>query len=197
MHVAGFSDALECAVQVKLDGSLAILVVSIPALIILKLFAWLDRKLENNKDAEDIFTILRQYADAGNEDRPYGERVSILEEDDFELGDTMQISGVPFAVTDWSQVERIEHKGESGMAYWRTREFGGIRVRMVEYTPKYLANHWCAKGHVLLCIEGQLETELKDGRKFTLTPGMSYQVADNAESHRSFTKNGAKLFIVD
>jgi hypothetical protein len=86
----------------------------------------------------------------------------------------VQISGVLFAVTDWSQVERVEHKGESGIAYWRTREFSGIRVRMVEYTPGYLANHWCAKGHVLLCIEGQLETELKDGRKFTLTPGMSY-----------------------
>ena len=109
----------------------------------------------------------------------------------------MQMSGIPFALTDWTQVERTEHKGETGTAYWRTRNFGDIRVRIVEYTPGYLADHWCSKGHVLLCLEGQLGTELKDGRKFTLTPGMSYQVADNAEAHRSSTATGAKLFIVD
>ena len=72
-----------------------------------------------------------------------------------------------------------------------------IRVRMVEYTPGYLADHWCSKGHILLCLEGELHTELADGRRFTLTPGVSYQVADNAEPHRSFTSTGAKLFIVD
>ncbi|MGV8921284.1 MAG: DHCW motif cupin fold protein [Pseudomonas sp.] len=109
----------------------------------------------------------------------------------------MQISGIPFGTTDWSQVERTEHKGVQGVAYWRTRSFGGIRVRMVEYTPGYLADHWCTKGHILLCVDGELQTELEDGRKFTLTPGVSYQVADNAESHRSYTASGAKLFIVD
>lgn len=109
----------------------------------------------------------------------------------------MRITGISFGVTDWAGVEATEHKGESGAAYWRTRNFGDIRVRMVEYTPGYLADHWCVKGHILLCVEGELETELKDGRKFTLRPGMSYQVADEAEPHRSFTKEGAKLFIVD
>ncbi len=109
----------------------------------------------------------------------------------------MQMSGIPFVLTDWAQVECTQHKGETGTAYWRTRNFGNIRVRMVEYTPRYLADHWCSKGHVLLCIEGQLDTELRDGRRFTLTPGMSYQVADNAEAHRSSTAKGAKLFIVD
>jgi hypothetical protein len=109
----------------------------------------------------------------------------------------MQIDGIPFGTTDWSQIEPTEHKGETGMAYWRTRQFGPIRVRMVEYTPGYLADHWCVKGHVLLCTAGELHTELKDGRKFTLEPGMSYQVADNAEPHRSYTEVGAKLFIVD
>jgi hypothetical protein len=109
----------------------------------------------------------------------------------------MDISGIPFGTTDWSQIEAIEHQGETGAAYWRTRQFGPIRVRMVEYTPGYLANHWCVKGHILLCTEGRLHTELKDGRKFTLEPGMSYQVADNAEPHRSYTEVGAKLFIVD
>jgi hypothetical protein len=109
----------------------------------------------------------------------------------------MEMAGIPFEVTDWSSVERTEHPGETGVAYWRTRTFGGIRVRMVEYSPGYLADHWCEKGHVLLCLEGQLETELRDGRKVVLTPGTSYQVADRAAPHRSFTAAGAKLFIVD
>jgi hypothetical protein len=109
----------------------------------------------------------------------------------------VQISDIPFVLIDWAQVQRTEHKGETGTAYWQTCNFEDIRVRMVEYTPGYRADHWCSKGHVLLCIEGQLDTELKDGRKFTLTPGMSYQVADHAEAHRSSTAKGAKLFIVD
>jgi hypothetical protein len=112
-------------------------------------------------------------------------------------GESMQISDIPFGTTYWSTVEATEHKGETGMAYWRTRSFGGIRVRMVEYSAGYLANHWCTKGHILLCLEGELHTELADGREFVLTPGVSYQVADNAEPHRSFTRSGAKLFIVD
>jgi hypothetical protein len=109
----------------------------------------------------------------------------------------VEMSGIAFGVTDWAQVERSEHKGEVGTAYWRTRNFGSIRVRMVEYSAGYLADHWCSKGHVLLCLEGHLHTELKDGRKFILTPGMSYQVADDAEAHRSSTETGTKLFIVD
>lgn len=109
----------------------------------------------------------------------------------------MDINQLPFGLTDWSQIERTEHPGETGAAYWRTQQFGPIRVRMVEYTPGYLADHWCAKGHILLCLEGELLTELDDGREFLLTPGVSYQVADNAEQHRSSTKTGAKLFVVD
>jgi hypothetical protein len=109
----------------------------------------------------------------------------------------MQMTGIPFGTTDWSSIERIEHKGETGVANWRTQDFGSIRVRMVEYSPGYLADHWCVKGHILLCLEGELHTELKDGRKVVLKPGMSYQVADNTEPHRSFTKVGATLFIVD
>jgi hypothetical protein len=109
----------------------------------------------------------------------------------------VHISGMPFGTTDWSTIEPTEHQGENGAAYWRTRTFGDIRVRMVEYTPGYIANHWCEKGHILLCLEGELHTELADGRRFTLTPGTSYQVADGAEPHRSSTAIGAKLFIVD
>lgn len=109
----------------------------------------------------------------------------------------MQISGIPFTTIGWSQIKQTEHKGESGMAYWRTQHFGDIRVRMVEYTPGYLADHWCSKGHIIFCVEGELKTELEDGRIFTLKPGMSYQVSDNEEPHRSYTEIGAKLFVVD
>lgn len=109
----------------------------------------------------------------------------------------MKMEDIPFGTTDWAGVEATEHKGTTGIARWRTRQFGDIRVRMVEYSPGYLADHWCSKGHILLCLEGTLETELADGRRFTLTPGTSYQVADGAEPHRSSTRDGARLFIVD
>ena len=109
----------------------------------------------------------------------------------------MEISSIPFGTTDWTTIAPTQHQGERGMALWRTRQFGNIRVRMVEYTPGYLADHWCVKGHILLCLEGELHTELEDGRTFVLKPGMNYQVADNAEPHRSSTAVGAKLFIVD
>jgi hypothetical protein len=109
----------------------------------------------------------------------------------------MNMSGIPFGTTDWSSVEKAEQKGEKGFSTSRTRMFGAIRVRMVEYSAGYLADHWCQKGHILFCVSGELHTELKDGRKFTLRPGMSYQVADGAEPHRSSTATGAQLFIVD
>lgn len=109
----------------------------------------------------------------------------------------MHLNDIPFGTTDWSRVEPTLHPGTTGTATWRTRTFGDLRVRLVEYSPGYLADHWCAKGHILLCLEGELHTELKDGRTFVLTPGTSYQVADDTEPHRSATAAGAKLFIVD
>lgn len=109
----------------------------------------------------------------------------------------MQMSDIPFGTTDWETVPSTEHAGETGKAIWRTRQFGALRVRMVEYLPGYLADHWCSKGHILLCLAGELHTDLDDGRRFVLRPGMSYQVADHAEAHRSSTPCGAKLFIVD
>lgn len=109
----------------------------------------------------------------------------------------MKIHDVPFVTTDWGHIPSTEHPGETGKALWRTLEIGNIRVRMVEYSANYAADHWCTRGHVLLVLEGELITELKDGRKFVITPGMSYQVASDAESHRSSSIMGAKLFIVD
>jgi hypothetical protein len=109
----------------------------------------------------------------------------------------MRIEDVAFCTTAWDAVPASEHKGETGTAIWRTLETGNIRVRMVEYTPGYRADHWCSRGHVLLVLAGELVTELRDGRRFVMTPGTSYQVAEDAQPHRSETTIGAKLFIVD
>src|SRR5262249_24606735 len=109
----------------------------------------------------------------------------------------MRISGISFGTTDWSQVPPTLHSAEAGSAIWRTQQFGEIRAGVVESSAGYLADHWCDKGHILLCLAGELETELRDGRRMTLKAGMSYQVADNTMAHRSSTKTGATLFIVD
>ena len=109
----------------------------------------------------------------------------------------MHMTEIPFGITDWATIDPIEHPGETGVATWRTCTFGTIRVRMVEYSAGYLADHWCNKGHILLCLSGELETELQDGRSVALRPGMSYQVADDTLPHRSRTATGAVLFIVD
>jgi quercetin dioxygenase-like cupin family protein len=109
----------------------------------------------------------------------------------------MKMSQIPFGITDWEHIERVEKSAQAGQAFWQTQQFGDIRVRKVQYTPGYVSDHWCVKGHILLCLEGELSTELEDGRVFTLKAGMSYQVADNAEPHRSTSPLGATLFIVD
>lgn len=109
----------------------------------------------------------------------------------------MNMHNIPFGTTDWSKIQAVEKSAQAGKAFWRTQQFGDLRVRMVEYTAGYVSDHWCVKGHILLCLAGELHTELEDGRIFTLKPGMSYQVADNAEPHRSSAPLGAKLFIVD
>ena len=110
----------------------------------------------------------------------------------------MKLPTSPFTVTDWSNVSPTVHPGETGQALWRTLNIGELRVRMVEYSPDYLADHWCDRGHVLYVVTGELDTELRDGRRFTLKPGMSYQVSDFGDAaHRSSTTTGATLFIVD
>jgi hypothetical protein len=110
----------------------------------------------------------------------------------------LKIPKLPFTATDWSSVPATEHPGTTGMATWRTLEIGDMRVRVVDYSPGYLADHWCDRGHILYVVEGELDTELKDGRSFKLTAGMSYQVSDFGDApHRSSTRTGAKLFVVD
>jgi quercetin dioxygenase-like cupin family protein len=114
-----------------------------------------------------------------------------------QVHEAMDMKNIPFGITEWSQIAPVKHKGQAGTAWWRTQQFDSLRVRMVEYSAGYLADHWCSKGQILLCLEGELQTEFADGRKFVLTPGMSYQVSDHAEAHRSYTSTGVKLFIVD
>ena len=109
----------------------------------------------------------------------------------------MRIDDVPFAITDFAQVPPVEHPGETGKAVWRTIERGNLRVRIVEYSAGYKADHWCSRGHVVFVLQGELTTELQGGSRFVMKPGMSYQVSDGAEAHRSVTASGATLFIVD
>ena len=109
----------------------------------------------------------------------------------------MYMPHLPFEAIDWSSVEPTTHPGEQGVARWRTRHAGEIRVRIVDYSPGYVADHWCEKGHVLFCLEGELRTQLKNGQMVILRPGMSYQVGDGSQAHRSSSPDGAKLFIVD
>lgn len=110
----------------------------------------------------------------------------------------MKIQGVPFALVNWNEVASSEHPGKNGKATWRTFEEGNVRVRMVDYTPGFILDHWCGRGHVLLVLQGELVIELMDGRKFTLHSGTSFQVEDNETNpHRLRTEVGARVFIVD
>ena len=109
----------------------------------------------------------------------------------------MNTSAIPFQLTSWQDVPVTVYKGETGEAYWRTKMFGDLRIRMVEYSPNYKADHWCEKGHIIYCIEGEMTTEMADGSLHVLTQGMTYQVSDNMSSHRTFSQQGVKLLIID
>jgi hypothetical protein len=104
---------------------------------------------------------------------------------------------IPFQSIDWSVVPKTEHKGETGAAFWQTVQLPKLRIRIVEYTAGYLADHWCQKGHIVHCLEGEFVSESEDGNHNHLTPGMTYVVTDELSSHRSATKNGVKLLIID
>ena len=104
---------------------------------------------------------------------------------------------IPFQTIDWSMIPKTEHKGETGTAYWQTLQLPGLRIRMVEYTANYLADHWCRKGHIVHCLEGEFVSESEDGQTSVMTEGMTYVVTDELSSHRSVTKGGVKLLIID
>ena len=109
----------------------------------------------------------------------------------------MTSNSIPFQTTDWSRIPKITRQGETGFAYSQTLQFGVLRIRMVEYSENYKADHWCEKGHIIYCLEGEMETELSNGEKYLLTKGMTYQVSDDMSSHRSSSKEGVKLMVID
>lgn len=104
---------------------------------------------------------------------------------------------IPFQTIDWASIPKIEHIGETGTSFWQTVEFPGLRIRIVEYSKGYLADHWCHKGHIVHCLEGSFVTELENDKKLTLTAGNTYVVSDEMSSHRSFAADGVKLLIID
>jgi len=107
------------------------------------------------------------------------------------------MNNIPFTSIDWTTVTKEEHKGETGIAYWQTTQFNGLRIRIVEYSANYTGDHWCKKGHIVHCLDGEFTTELATGEKITLTKGNTWMVSDELSSHRSVTAKGVKLFIVD
>jgi len=109
----------------------------------------------------------------------------------------MNKKNIPFQTIDWTTIPKTEHTGETGIAYWQTMQFDGLRIRLVEYSKGYVADHWCTKGHIVYCLEGDFVSELNDGEKFILTKGMTYVVTDELSSHRSSTENGVKVLIID
>jgi quercetin dioxygenase-like cupin family protein len=109
----------------------------------------------------------------------------------------MQLSTFPFSITDFSTIEAEIKQGTTGYAEWRTVFRDEIRIRLVTYSPDYSADHWCHKGHIIFCAEGEMETELENGTKHLLKKGMLYTVGDNSDAHRSYSKNGCTIFIVD
>jgi quercetin dioxygenase-like cupin family protein len=109
----------------------------------------------------------------------------------------MKLSPFPFSITDFSTIEAIIHNGITGHAEWKILYRDDVRIRLVTYSPNYLADHWCSKGHIIFCVEGEMETELENGTKHLLQKGMLYTVGDNSDAHRSFSKDGCTLFIVD
>ncbi|HNW56375.1 MAG TPA: DHCW motif cupin fold protein [Bacteroidales bacterium] len=104
---------------------------------------------------------------------------------------------IPFNTIDWSLIPRIEHKGENGSAFWQTIQFEGLRIRKVEYSKGYMADHWCQKGHIVHCLEGEFISELHNGEEFLIKKGMTYVVSDELSSHRSKTRDGVMLLIID
>lgn len=107
------------------------------------------------------------------------------------------MNNILFTAIDWTNVEKVEHKGKTGIAYWQTLQFGNLRMRLVEYSKNYFADHWCKKGHIVHCLEGEFKSELENGENYILTKGMSYIVTDDQSSHRSISKDGVKLLIID
>jgi hypothetical protein len=107
------------------------------------------------------------------------------------------MNSIPFQVIDWLTIEATEHAGETGTAFWQTLQFEGLRIRIVTYSAGYMADHWCAKGHIVHCLEGEVENQLITGEANVLKPGMTYIVSDDASQHRSYSPNGVKLLIVD
>src|SRR6478672_9339961 len=104
---------------------------------------------------------------------------------------------IPFQTIDWAAIPRSEHRGEAGTSFWRTLEFEGLRLRMVEYSPGYFADHWCKRGHLVHCLEGSFVSELSTGERLTLQKGDSYIVSDDLSSHRSSSAQGVSLLIID
>ena len=111
---------------------------------------------------------------------------------------TMYITEVPYTNINWDEVPITKHSGETGFAYRRIFETGNVRLRLVEYSPGYRADHWCCRGHVIHLLDGEIKFELKDGSMVSLIKGMSCCLSDSKSiAHKALTESGAFLLIID
>jgi quercetin dioxygenase-like cupin family protein len=109
----------------------------------------------------------------------------------------MKMEALPFTNIVWTDLSVTQSNGESGTAASREVTVGDMRIRLVEFSPGYKADHWCSKGHVVFVLEGELSTTLEDGRTFETRPGNLFVIGDDRDTHRAHTSSGAKVFIVD
>jgi len=109
----------------------------------------------------------------------------------------MNLGDLPLGLTDWSQIPESVHPGAPGTATVRSRQLGDIQLRLLVYSPNYVADHRCQKGHIVYVIQGQVVTEHRETTNYTLESGTTYHVPDNGPPHRAVSHGGATVFIVD
>ena len=104
---------------------------------------------------------------------------------------------IPFTVTDWTLLPPVDEKGITGLASIKTVNLGDIILRQIEYSSNYEADHFCQKGHIVYCISGSIQIQLSDNSIHTIATGNTFQVSDDASSHKLYSKEGAKVFVTD
>ncbi|HCN91357.1 MAG TPA: hypothetical protein DIT28_19635 [Oxalobacteraceae bacterium] len=78
----GAQEAFDASISVQLPEGVSLRVAPIPALALLKVTAWRDRK--SGKDAGDLLLYLRHYMDCGNLDRAARDHGDLFTADDYD-----------------------------------------------------------------------------------------------------------------
>ncbi len=133
MSTIGLAEAFDSAVLVEIAGGLETPVASLPGQAILKLIAWIERHLAS--DTQDLYLLMTQYVEAGNQDRLYELPPDAFEGEDFDyvtagvylLGeDIAEISSRPTInqITETLSAE-CDAEGPARLAHTMARDPGG------------------------------------------------------------------------